>query len=603
MSFVVLVGALAATVVAARARPTVTFGILVAETFLFPAVLQVPGTPTGLLTVHRLVLVGVLIGTVRAVRRGSLPTGAFVPTVMHLSLVLYCFVTLVLGVLLAGDEIGLTFALHRWLMVLDAAVFFVVAVAHLRGRRDLVDAARFPVVVIAGMLCIAVFERITGSSYGAVIARWVGQPEQAFSLESRAGAVRVRASADFSLALGGIIVIVLPLLLVVAGRMRSWRWTAPVVIAAPVLVWTYARSAYGTGAVVFLFLLVTGALGAPLVIRSLVGLWLALPLIVSGEAIDLAFRSESAAGAIDARVDRLPLVLELVSRQPFTGLGFTGLESRVGLATTDSAFLLLYAETGVVGLVALVLVLVSGIAVVASGVRSRDLVLRSFALAAVAATIAMVAASFAFDTLSSPQALRPFLLVVAFGAVAAERTRGGRPDPLARGIAPRRLAAFSAAFVLGVAIAAAAPGTEAREYRFTVFAADAAASGSWPGDFGGKVLVNTLCHHAEVLAEELDVDVQCYRDVSTPSVDVGRLRVAGDDVAARSAELERRLRAVQPATRFHPVAEDLDAAPAAFRTAPTWLPLLVGGLLFLVPRPDGQDREDRAQASPSAAMR
>lgn len=589
MSLVVLLGALGAAVAAARARASVVFAIIVAETFLFPSVLLVPGASTGLLTVHRLVLVGALVGTARAVRRGSLPADAFVPTVLHLALLLYAFVTLVFGVLLAGEGIGLSVALHRWLMVVDAAVFFVVVAAHLRGRPDLVRAARLPVLVVTAVLGIALFERMTGSSYGATIARWAGQPERAFALETRAGAPRVRASAEFALALGWIIVLVLPLLLVTASRLRSWRWTVPVVLAAPALASTYARSAYGGAVAVTLFLVVVGALSAPVVARLLIGVWLMLPVLATTEVIDLAFRSESAADATDARLERLPLVFDLVAGRPFTGLGFTGLEAGASLGTTDSAFLLLYAETGVIGLVALVLVLIAAIASVAPGAAAREASLRGLAVGGIVATLAMVVASLSFDTLSGPQALRPYLLVVAFGVVAAERSRGGRPDPLARGISSRRLTLFSVAFLVGVGIATAAPSAHVREYRFTV--AGAGAEG-WPGDFGGRVLVNTLCDHAEVQADDLDLRVQCHQDRSTRSVDVGRLRVAGEDLASRSATLEERLRQVQPATRFHPVREDVDAIPAGFRTAPVWLPLLVGGLLFLMPRSAAADHSD-----------
>lgn len=589
MSLLVLVGALGAAAVAARGRPGVVFSVLVAETLLFPSVLLVPGSPSGLLTVHRLVLVGALLGTVRAVRRGSLPAQAFVPTVLHLALVVYAFVTLILGVLLAGDEIRLLFSLHRWLMVVDAAVFFAVVVAHVRGRPDLVRAARVPVLVLTAVVGIAVVEKLTGSSYGATVARWAGQPESAFSLETRGGAARVRSSAEFALAFGWIIVVTLPLLLVVAGRMRSWRWTVPVVLAAPALVWTFARSAYGGAAAVVLVFLLAGVLGAPVVGRLLVGLWLALPVLASSEVVDVAFRSASAVGAVDARTDRLPLVLDLVSDEPFMGLGFTGLQAQAGVSTTDSAFLLLYAETGAIGLVALVLVLVAAVGAVASGLGASDVAHRGFAVAGLVATVAMVAASLSFDTLSGPQALRPFLLVVAFGVVASERARGGRPDPLARGISARRLLLFSGAFAVGLGVAAVAPRTEAREYEFTVFAS----SVDSPGEFGGRVLINTLCDHATERAAELDLDVQCAEDRSTDSEDVGVLRVAGDDIARRAPVLTDRLRAVQPTARFHLVREDVEAVPAAFRTAPVWLPLLVGGLLFLLPRPRRDREPDR----------
>jgi len=581
LGLLVLIGVVAAAVVAARARPSLILGVLLAETLLFPSVLLVPGSPSGLLTVHRVVLAAAVLGTVRAVRVRTLPSGAFMPTVLHLSLVVFSFVTLVLGVLLAGDDIRLLFSLHRWLMVVDATVFFAVVVAHLRGRPDLLRTARGPVLLVAAVLVVAVVEKATGSSYGAAIARWVGQPDRAFSLETRGGATRVRASAEFALALGWIVVLLLPLLLVVAGRTRARAWTLPVVLAAPVLAWTYSRSAYAGAAAVLLVVLLSGALEAPFIGRILVGIWVTLPVLASGEVLDLAFRSTSADGAVEARTDRLPLVFDVVSDEPFTGLGFTALQARVGLSTTDSGFLLLYAETGAIGVVALLLVLGSAAAAVASGLAARDATLRGFAWAGLAATVALAAASLAFDTFSGPQALRPFLLVMAFAVVAAERNRGGGPDPLVTAVPARRVFLFSVAFLVGMGVFLVAPRTDAREYGFTVFPTGVAS----PGDFGGRILINTLCAHATERAAVLELEVDCAEDRSVDSFDVGVMRLAGEHVGERSEELIEALRVVQPATEFHLTRSESGAVPAAYRTAPAWMPLLVGGSLFLFPRP------------------
>ncbi len=51
-------------------------------------------------------------------------------------------------------------------------------------------------------------------------------------------------------------------------------------------------------------------------------------------------------GSIDVRAQRLPVVWQAVSAHPVTGLGYSGLDY-YGVTTTDSSWLLQYAETGV----------------------------------------------------------------------------------------------------------------------------------------------------------------------------------------------------------------------------------------------------------------
>ncbi len=375
--------------------------------------------------------------------------------------------------------------------------------------------------------------------------------------------------------------ILLPLLLVVAARTRSWRWTVPVVLSAPALAWTYARSAYGGAVVVIVVLAITGVLGARYVGRMVVALWLALPLLATVSFVDVAFRTQSAVGAVDARVDRLPLVLDVASGHPFTGLGFTALQAKVAVSSTDSSLLLAYAETGVVGVVALVLLLVAAIAACGSGFTSADRELRAFAIAGAVSAAAMGVASVSFDTFSGPQALRPLFLVVAFGVVAAERSRQGRPDPLVRDVPWRRLWLGAAALAVGLGLVVVAPRTEATELEFTVGSTGIGSLGS----FGGRVLVDTVCDQAAAQAALLEVDVQCDLDRRFTSVDVGTLRIAAPELRGRDTRLLESLRSTVPSVAFHVVREERGAIPAPFRTAPLWLPLLAGGLVLLSPRP------------------
>ena len=589
----ILLLAAALAAVAAFAPLRWGFAALVATVLLVPATLVVPNGFTALPTVGRVVLLAGAAGLAVRIARGEVSRRVLAPTVVHLALGGLLVVALVLGVGAATPLTSLSTSVMTWLDLAEQALFFVVVLAWIRAVGDVRVVTRIAAGVLLAAALVAVAEHVTGRAWGAFLFH--GVPSQqgtdaAWPLSVRAGQVRVRAGAQFALEYAWTVVALVPLAALAATRLASrWRWpVTAVVVGVPVLTlwWAFSRSA-SVGLVIVLAIAAVAArdrrIGAIAGVSAVVALVLvvALPSLVHM----LSFAIDP--GAIEVRFQRLPAILDLVAAHRWTGLGLGGLDA-AGFPTTDSSYLLAYADLGATGAAALVATLLVGLGACARGLRGTAGHLRATAGVAFAGAAALVLGAVTFDTFSVLGAARVFWLLVALGVVAAEQARGPAWIP---SFAPRRLAWPVGLAAVGVVIALAAPTHVARAYTFRTLSTKAETVGFDPVNLG-QTLINTTCGTAEaVVADRPGTAVACAD--RHDAAGAGNLRV----VAPSEAELDDTVQAIRTTVAQRtavrsllllPLAPAATGRPTLLATAPA--SLFVLGLLALLWPSTGDER-------------
>ncbi|MGZ6792664.1 MAG: O-antigen ligase family protein, partial [Mycobacteriales bacterium] len=464
-----------------RLRPSRALVLLVLVVLVLPAATRLPNGVTALPTATRLTALAVAAGLVR--RHG---TGPFRRTPLHLAAGAYALVVLATGVLLAGPELSTGRTVTAWLDLLDPLLVGAVALACTRvaGPRAAVRAVAVAALVV---VLLGAVEHVTGSS---LAARLVGGGP----LETRAGQTRVRVGADFALALAWTLAAVAP---AVAVQLRRRLPLAVLGLLGCLLVayWTFSRSA-PVGFAVALGVLVLAlrdrrAGAAVLVVGALLGV-----VVAGSPGLRERFTSGVDQGAIDVRGQRAPVVLDATSRHPVAGLGLSGVKA-LGVPETDDSFLLAYAETGVLGAVALIVLLATGAVLVGRGLRGPPSPGREAAAVALGGLLALVVAGAVFDAFAVRGTAALLALLLAAGLAAAEQVAGPAPDvDLRRDVPHVRVAVVGLAVVAGMGVAATWPAHVAVSATFaTLDAADQSAS--YDEVSLGERLVATTCAVAE----------------------------------------------------------------------------------------------------------
>lgn len=581
MGLLLVVGAAALALAAFLRPPRDALIVLVGTVVLVPGSLTLPGAP-GVLTVHRLVLLGAAAGVVRCCRRGELPWEVLRPPALVFRLLLVVGVLGVLGVGLLQPQTDAAAAARNWQALAVQVPFLLVWVVLVRACDDLATAAAVLVVATVASGGIALLEAASGTSYARLWFHAVPAlltSDQAQVLATRGGHVRVRAAADFTLAFAWVTTAVVPLLLVLAALRRRAR-PALLAVALPVLVTavvlTYSRT------VVLPLLLVVVLLGLLLRDRAVrtaaaAVLGAAAVALLTSSTLSGQFTAAVDVGSIDVRVQRLPVVGGLVAGHPWTGLGISGLASH-GIMATDSSYLLSYAEVGVLGLAAFVAVLVSAVGESLLAVRTAVRPERLVAFAAALGLVVLAAGAFTFDTFSTPAAAETFWLLAALALVAQD----GRPRPWPPLGARLRLAGVGAAFLLGLLLRASAPTHVAQTWQFESllpYPATVAAA-----TYTGTEIRTTFCKLAHEALPPRTVTCQAIGDAPGQ----GLLRLQAGSEAGVRAEQTRVLEAaarVRQLSRLTLMSRGpaVTGTPTGMRTAPGWLPVLVAGLLLPVP--------------------
>ncbi len=414
LALVQVVVVLGVTLTAARLSPSRALLVLAGVVVLIPSDLHLPTGFTSDVTATRMVALGAAVGLLRT-RRGDVIRA----TPLHLAAGLYAVTTGVTGVLLAGPELPASRTFNAWLDLLDPLLVGAVALACARAagpRASLQALGAVAAVALAG----GALEHLTGDSLARLLVKTRG-------LEVRADQTRVRVGSDFALAFAWTVAALTPALVALLRRrlpIALFGLAASLVVAY----WTFTRSV-PVGFALGLVVLVVGLRDrrtAALVLIAAVGLGLT---VVTVPSVRERFTAGVDQGALNVRSERAPVVLDAASRHPLAGLGLTGVVA-IGVPETDNSFLLTYAETGVVGIVTLLVVLGCGLVLVGRGLRGPPSDGRTTATVALGGALTMVAGGTAFDAFSVRGTATLLALVLAVGMAAAEDVAG--PAPIAR---------------------------------------------------------------------------------------------------------------------------------------------------------------------------
>lgn len=572
--------------------------VLVPDTLRFPA----GGSQMLLL---RIVPVVFLLGLARRSRRGELPPGAFRPSAATVGLVGLAVVAWVVGVMGAEGPVPPTFGRDAWFVLPEQLLVLVAATAAVRAIGS-TRAVRAVASVAATAAAIAVSERLTRHGYAQRI--FSGIPEQRAEgaggrLELRSGEVRPRVATRFSLAFAWQATLLLPATLAAATiSRRPVRYALAGLVALAVAL-TASRSAYAGMALGLVGFAVLSR--RRVVVLTVAGaLAVGAVLAVGSGLADNAFSAPEATGSNAVRDERSPVVLDAAAGDPFTGLGYGALLAR-GLPTTDSSWLQLYAELGVVGLCALGLSIAFALAgMVPALARPGAARPQRLVAAGCAAGVGMslVGAAY-FDLFTGRQSVLILWVLAAVGLVAGEeadaRESGDLPSGAARALA--RLADRPLLPALGLALGAAVfalgprPAAAEVDLQLVPPATDALASA--PGTYVGRTLGHTACEVLEAAADEAGADPTCFLPFGRGPGWV-HLRVASDDAdltrQATDAALAAAQARLQSTTVLHRREEDR-SVPAPVRTAPLTGAALGVAAAILLP-----DRR-RPSAAPAAA--
>lgn len=590
-------GTLAVVVVACavtfRARLKVALATVLAVAFLLPDTLIVPRQfiATSQVPVIRAVILFFALGMVRRLARREIDFRAFQPRRIHLVLMAFVVVAFVDGVALGAPTAGLEASLHDWATWVDQLVFFWSVLGAIRAIDDDLWVGRALGVILVVTAGIAIGEHFDHSSY----ARWwfKGEPTLmgsggAIPLEHRGGGVRVRAADAFALAFGWLSAILLPVLLgvmpFVRSRLKLLVRLAPGAVVVAIL-WSQSRTplvGLAGGVVVMLILSRFDPRLTPYL----------LVLIVLGGIVALfttAVTHPFAAGAqqsgsVEVRVARLPVIMGATAGRPYAGLGWTGLQS-VGVNSTDSSYLTIYGNLGIIGSVAFLVMLATALLSTARGLRARLGVRRVLAAAAVAGVITSLAAPVGYDMFTQEASTLAFWVLVALGVAIGEREpvpRPSRPYPawrLARAGVP------VAGLTAGLLLSALAPTHATATYVFeSLTVSQLPPSGTNLG-FVGRILTNSICDSLSAQPVPPGAKVFCRDEVG--ALGTGQVQVTSPTAAETEGVVRDTIRSgrILPGFTVHAVPGVRIGKPTGYRTAPVTGLLLGLAAALLVPAP------------------
>jgi len=317
---------------------------------------------------------------------------------------------------------------------------FLVAMDMIPSRERLDVLLRRLVAGAGALATFGVIQFITHQSYLNYFNNIPGLVNQVtnFSVGDRGGFTRPPGTTLHPIEFGAVLTMCLPVALHYAmcdtarSRVRRWYPVAAIAIAIPISV---SRSAVVSTIVVLGIVMPTWA---PRVRRRAVGVMVGLALMLFllvhgflGTMIGL-FTSAASDSSVTSRTGSFPLAATFVAHAPIFGRGFgTFLPA---FRIFDDQYLGMVVETGLVGLVALLSLFMSGVfegvRIYRQAISSRD---RSLGIS-LAASAASALVSFAlFDAFSFPMsAILIFLLLGCLGALdrltRADR-RLGRDQP------------------------------------------------------------------------------------------------------------------------------------------------------------------------------
>jgi hypothetical protein len=551
-----------------RLRPDRALLLLAAVVVLLPASLQLPNGVTPLPTATRLTALAIGINLLQ---RGGWRLLRATP--LHRAAGVYAGITLLTGVLLAPAERPLGATASSWLALVDPLLVGLVGLGCVRvaGSRA---ALRALAVVALVAVAAGVLEHATGSPLSRFLIRTDG-------LEQRSGTTRIRVGSDFALAFAWTLAALLPFVVVLLRR-RVVGVVLGLGTGLLVEYWTFSRSVplgLALGLLVLVVALRDARLAALLLAAALV-----LGIVADGTpAVRARFSAAVDQGAINVRSERAPQVLDAASRRPVIGLGLGGV-ALLGIGETDESFLLSYAELGVLGLVAQLVLLGCGLVLCGRGVRGPPSPARSAAAASLAGALVLTLAALAFDAFSIRGTAALLGLLLGVGAAAAEQVAG--PAPIARpsrDLPALRVLAVGLAAAAGMLVSLSWPSHVALTAQFATLS-PAALAEDYDRVDEGRRLIATAC--AVATAPQPGLTVRCSD--SNLAAGVGGLRLEGGSTADLFASLTALVNRVRTQTAVHgmsavPDHQLIRSVPTPAGTAPWSFGLLAALLALLVP--------------------
>jgi hypothetical protein len=299
-----------------------------------------------------------------------------------------------------------------------------------------------------------------------------------------------------------------------------------------------------------------------------------LIVIVSSSAISRSFESRSAELSTGTRQERLPVVLRQAAERPFEGVGLASLSSRTGLRKrgTDSSFLQIYVQLGVIGSLGLLLLLMASIQAILPGLRYPTGLERTIAAAALSGMAVGVAAGASYGAFPP---FRPYWLLAAIGVAVAERAPA--QSNVRRRRSRARILIPAAGVGAGLVLLAVVPTKASVAAQFeTIGVYREALTTAGSQGFFGTLLVNTACDVIMTTAANDPASVtRCYNMRTEANAQVGLGHVRIESPTLRQAQTRVRVtlayaREWIPDLRVHLVEMKNHAVPTWARTAPLW---------------------------------
>ena len=574
------VATLAVAGVAARVSQRAAFSLLFASIVLVPASLSLPtGGVTSQLSVHRVVMLGVLAGLVWRHREARI----WRVTPIVLAFLVYLAVVLLTGVVFTPTVLDVGGQVATYVNIAEQLVVLVVCTALVRADPDSGWFLRPISAVLLLSAGIAAVEHATGGSW----SHWLFQavPAQqgaaaAAQLAVRAHTVRVRAGNEFPLGFAWVAAALLPVFAIVVMRWSRFRYAVLALGGALVVAtiyWSYARSAL-VGVIVAVA--VFGIFARDRRVSALVVVVAALGVAAFVMAPELShhFSSSVDVGSVDVRQQRVPLVLDAVAGHRWTGLGLNGLES-LGLQGVDSTYLLSYGVTGTTGLAALLGLLLVAALGVGRGALTRVRPVRITAAALTAGVVTLIVAGGAFDSMALNGTADVLWVLVAVGTVVAERELGAVS---LRAVPPLLPPVATLGALAGIVVLYAAPAHYARQVQFSTLPVAQEAAFYDPVQ-PGNTLVNTVCEAAKSSVQRLNgVTISCRNTFSAPGVGILRIQASSVKKVTAATAIVGGVARDAGVRAFAAVPETpiIAGNPTIAVTAPAWVPAASVTLLF-----------------------
>lgn len=587
-------------------RPTAVLGLLIASMMLIPSTLVAPHVLTSYATVNH-VLIGAAAVRLAVMAKQGGHSRLFTATPLHLALALLVVAWVADGLAFAPPSGIPTVALQRLLNLAFVAGFFVITLALCR----LIDNPRFVVrtIIVTFMISavISLLEHLTKVSYGEhvfTLAHEAGSTTASHVLETRAGHVRVRASAEFALAYAWLAIMVLPFLTTSALRMRRWLITGTplLLIVLAAIYWTYARSAAAAVPVVFVLLAIT-LLKRREILLAATGVLASAGLFFFDSAIRHHLSLQTDVGSVGVRFQRLPPILDAVSHHAYLGLGIGGLQT-IGIPTTDNFYLYSYGDTGAVGAAILLVVCITALLQAGRGLRVQDAYRRVVCAACFIGVIAFLVSGLLEDALLLSQPAELVMLLMALGTATMEPELGTALMPK---WSFRRVVFFGAIGSLaGLAAMLIAPVTVSQQRLFSTVS-PLRNIGQYDAVTVGRLLIATVCQTAHDIEPSLPhTHISCLDDYGAAGVGTIRISSRSEaDTLHAYDQLTATLRQVSYLTSFdtQETGPPVSSRSTLWRTAPASGAALGVAIGFVVPLPLRRRRADLARARREGSRR